>query len=568
MSTQTGNQKSLEAENKELREQLSEAQETLHAIQNGEVDALVVSTPEGMKTYTLTGAEKPYRILIEQMKEGAVMLGENNSILYCNSGFAETVKIPLDKLIGSSMEALIPPAQMMDFEHLVARGRRDEGSIAKEISLLTGKGGFVPTHISANTLRADGSKTTFLVITDLTEHMEAEVKRYTAELEHAQTRLYDSEQRWATTLASVGDAVIATDTSSRITFMNKVAEGLTGWNLKDAAGKSVDQVFDILNGNTRQPVESPVAKVLEKGEIVSLAINTILRKKDGKEVWVDDSGAPIQNKEGKLDGVVLIFRDITLRRQLQAQLEDYAKNLEKLVKERTKQLRTSERLAAIGATAGMVGHDIRNPLQSITGDVYLIKTDLASMSEGEEKQSVKESLESIEKNVDYINKIVQDLQDYTKPIVPTFEQVDFEALCKESVFEGRIPKTVTATCKVSNNAKKAFLDINLLKRILANLISNAVQAMPQGGKLDLCVFRKADSLVITVSDTGVGIPEAVRPKIFTPLFTTKSKGQGFGLPVVKRMTEALGGTVTFESTVGKGTTFTLKFPISKETTKA
>ena len=106
-------------------------------------------------------------------------------------------------------------------------------------------------------------------------------------------------------------------------------------------------------------------------------------------------------------------------------------------------------------------------------------------------------------------------------------------------------------------------DPDLLKRILSNLVSNAVQAMPQGGTLDIRAFKDADAVVITVEDTGVGIPEEVRPKLFTPLFTTKSKGQGFGLAVVKRMTEALGGKVSLESEVGKGTTFIILLPPAK-----
>ncbi len=129
------------------------------------------------------------------------------------------------------------------------------------------------------------------------------------------TLLRESEQRWAITLASIGDAVIATDESGRITFMNAVAEELTGWKLSDALQKPVPEVFHIVNEKTRRQVENPVVKVLREGTVVGLANHTILVRKDGTEVPIDDSGAPIRDRDGKNIGVVLVFRDITERKR-------------------------------------------------------------------------------------------------------------------------------------------------------------------------------------------------------------------------------------------------------------
>ena len=116
---------------------------------------------------------------------------------------------------------------------------------------------------------------------------------------------------------------------------------------------------------------------------------------------------------------------------------------------------------------------------------------------------------------------------------------------------------------MERKARRLVIDADILKRILTNLVSNAVQAMPEGGKLSVHVYRNGGSTIMEVSDTGRGIPEDVKAKLFTPLFTTKSKGQGFGLAVVKRMTEALGGSVTFESKVGEGTKFIVSLPPHK-----
>lgn len=242
------------------------------------------------------------------------------------------------------------------------------------------------------------------------------------------------------------------------------------------------------------------------------------------------------------------------------ELKMHSEHLEQLVEERTKQLKDAERLAAIGATAGMVGHDIRNPLQAITSDVYLLKSELDLMPEGEEKKGVEESLEGIEDNINYINKIVQDLQDFARPLKPNAEETDLKLLIDDLLKKNGLPENVKVTVKVESDARKVVADSTFLNRIMNNLVTNALQAMPKGGKLTISAYKDAKNILITVEDTGVGIPEKIKEKLFTPMFTTKSKGQGFGLAVIKRMTESLGGTVSFESEEGKGTTFIIRLP--------
>ena len=244
-------------------------------------------------------------------------------------------------------------------------------------------------------------------------------------------------------------------------------------------------------------------------------------------------------------------------------LENYSKNLETIVDEKSRMLRDSERLATIGATAGMVGHDIRNPLQAIISDIYLTKAELASIPDSDEKKNVLESLTEIEKNIDYINKIVADLQDFARPLNPNPEETDLRLIIEDLLAKNVLPNNVKVSVNVENSARKVLADSTYLNRIMYNLVNNAVQAMPQGGKLTIQTCKEANDVIITVQDTGVGIPNAIKSKLFTPMFTTKAKGQGFGLAVIKRMTEALGGTVSFESQEGKGTTFTVRLPPQK-----
>lgn len=138
--------------------------------------------------------------------------------------------------------------------------------------------------------------------------------------ERAEEARRESEQRWATTLASIGDAVIAANVEGKITFMNAVAEGLTGWTLKEAVKKQVTEVFNIVNEQTRKSAENPVAKVIREGMVVGLANHTILVRKDGTEAPIDDSAAPIRDGDGHTTGVVLVFRDITERRKAEERI--------------------------------------------------------------------------------------------------------------------------------------------------------------------------------------------------------------------------------------------------------
>ena len=173
-------------------------------------------------------------------------------------------------------------------------------------------------------------------------------------------------------------------------------------------------------------------------------------------------------------------------------------------------------------------------------------------------------MDGIEENVDYISKIVADLQDYARSLKPNAEETDLKLIIDELLRKYSLPKNVKVIVKVESDVRKVVADSTFLKRILYNLVTNAVQAMPKGGKLTINAYKQSNDVVITVNDTGDGIPDHVKGKLFTPMFTTKAKGQGFGLAVIKRMTEALGGTVSFESEVGKGTTFRVCLPLSKK----
>jgi len=393
-----------------------------------------------------------------------------------------------------------------------------------------------------------------ITFTDITERKQAELKL----LEHREnleklveerTKKLELSSLYARNLIEASlDPLVTISIEGKITDVNKATEIATGHSRGELIGSDFSNYF----------TEPEKAKLGYKQAFTESFVRDYplaIRHKSGRTTAVMYNATVYRNEAGEIQGVFAAARDIT-----------ELKKAEQQAQESEKKLKDAERLATIGATAGMVGHDIRNPLQAITCDLYFAKTELAELPNSEQKKLAVESLDEIQTNIDYINKIVADLQDYAKPLNPRAQETNIRALFNEIVTKNGVPKNIKLTVEVEDKTERIMADPDYLKRIVSNLTLNAAQAMPNGGTLTIHAFtdKKTSDILITVKDTGVGIPEDVKPKLFTPMITTKSKGQGFGLAVVKRMTEGLGGTVSFESEVDKGTTFIIRLPPPKE----
>ena len=297
-----------------LRGRLEEAEETLRAIQSGEVDALVM----GEEVYTLKGAETPYRILIEQMYEGAGTLADDGTVLYANRRLAELLRISLQDLIGASLRRFIAPTELPVFEKLLADGKQCSSN--GEFNLQRLNGSPLSAQLSFSVVSDQAARPICVTVTDLTERKRAEEALRQAHdlLEQRVRERTDELQRqreWlSVTLSSIGDALIATDAVGRITFLNPVAETLTGWSRQEVLDEPVQSVFRIHDQISRTPGEDIVGRVLREGAIVKLANNTSLTTRSGQEIPIEDSAAPIMDSNGKVAGAVLVFRDVTAKR--------------------------------------------------------------------------------------------------------------------------------------------------------------------------------------------------------------------------------------------------------------
>jgi hypothetical protein len=347
-------------------------------------------------------------------------------------------------------------------------------------------------------------------------------------------KLDEAVKRQADLIDLSPDAIIIKKPDDTITFWSLGAENLYGYSQAEAIGEKTSELLKIKSVKSLETIH---AYLMQEGRWSGELFH---QTKIGRELAIQSYWLAKFNGKHEIIEIFEQNVDVTERKN-------------------------AERLAAIGATAGMVGHDIRNPLQTIAGEIYLAKEAIKNIPDNELKANVLESLDTIEEQLNYVDKIVSDLQDYARPLHPKIEDVNLseavEAVLSSSIVaETTQTENIKVVSSISKDLRTLRVDKTYLHRILQNLVNNSVQAMPKGGKLTITAQRQSDRAIIIVEDTGEGIPLEVRSKLFTPLVTSKSKGQGFGLAVVKKFTEGMGGSITYESQVGKGTKFRIELP--------
>lgn len=356
-----------------------------------------------------------------------------------------------------------------------------------------------------------------------------------------QQKLEIQRERYYVTLKSIGDAVIATDANGNVTFMNAVAEEVTGWPLSAARGEPLEEVFRIVNENTRSVVENPVRKVFESGRIVGLANHTVLVRRDGTEIPIDDSAAPIRDFRGKIDGAVLVFRDISQQRKSDAALLQ------------------AEKLASVGRLASTIAHEINNPLAAISNLLFLIK--------------ITKNWEQVERYASIAERELNRASEVTKQTLSFARRdlkpatVRLEELVDEIValYSNKIEGNNIFVAKKCASDVSAFATKSEVRQVLSNLIGNAVDALPVGGVLhirikDTCWDGRRLARVV-IADNGHGIPAKYRERVFDPFFTTKEDvGTGLGLWISKQILDRHDATIRIRSRENCGTVVVTCWP--------
>jgi PAS domain S-box-containing protein len=393
----------------------------------------------------------------------------------------------------------------------------------------------------------------------------------------AEARHRESEERLRVTLRSIGDAVIATDPHANIVFMNPIAEQLTAWPESLARGRPLEEVFRIVNAETRQTLESPATRVIRDGVIVGLANHTVLLARDGREIQIDDSGAPIQDAGGELMGVVLVFRDVSEREAADAERRralwaeaarvEAERVVEALAAARAEADRANE---AKDAFLAVLSHELRSPLSAMLAWVGILQR------RSDDPAMRARAVSVLERSVRTQTQLINDLLDVSRIVSGKLRleraPLDLAVELRESL-DGLNPvadaKGVAFVRDLHPGPLIVLGDEARLDQVVRNLVENAIQFTPAGGRVTVRLARTGERAELVVADTGDGFPAEMRSLIFdrfhqssTP-HTRRHGGLGLGLAIVRHLVEEHGGTVTADSPgPGRGATFTMTLPLA------
>ncbi len=494
----------------------------------------------------IRASEERFRAISTSASDAIILSDEKDKVIYWNPAAEKIFGYKEEEAVGKELSKLLIPPQ--GYKGYLTYLQRLKGTPFSEKNLefiaLRKDGSHFPMELSLASLKLKDKNCLLAIVRDVSERKKME------------DALKQDQVLFESISDNLGAGFVIISKDYHVLYANRFVKNYAG----DVEGK---YCFATLNTLDHICPDCGVKKVFEQGAIKDSHEYSQIGI-DGKPYFVEIIATPLKDKDGNVTAALEFVVDIAEKKRMQNELANYSQKLEKLVAERTELLEQtqaklvkSERLAAIGELAGMVGHDLRNPLTSIKGATYLLK---AKYFTGLDAVG-KEMLSTINDSIEYSNKIINDLLDYSREIKLELSENTPKTLLKIALALMEIPEKIKILNKMED-APKLRVDTGKMSRVFVNVIRNAFDAMPQGGTLKVTSREAKDSLEIIFEDTGIGMKQETLNQLWTPLFTTKAKGMGFGLPICKRIVEAHGGRISVKSKVGKGTTFTVTIPIN------
>jgi len=618
-----------DAEIEELRRRLEEAEETLRAIREGEVDALVVDSPEGEAIYTLASADYPYRLMIDEMNEGAVSVSPDSFILYSNRNFASILGLNGTNTSGVPFGDFIVPELRERFLDDLQQAR--EQTVRREYTLSPGDGRVVPVLMSFAKLQPQ-TNSIGIVVTDLTAQkafeeklrqakngLEDQVAERTKELRQSEARLFGILEHSAADLKAMRRlneigalcAREANDIAACLRDILDVAVEITGADkgnvqlldrdsgvLNLAAQRGFDEPFleffenligdDTACGVALQTKQRVIVEDINKSEIYGGKDSfDAMREADVMAV----QSLPLLSSSGNVLGIISVHfalahrpseQELRLMDLLARQTADYLER-KRVEEEREHLLEREHELRETAEEANrlkdeflaIMSHELRNPLNVILGYAEL----LLRTEEIKGLPNLHRMADAVKRNAVAQSKLIRDLLDLSRLRSGKLE------LNRETVSPVASIENAIETVRLEANAKDIEISVSApdemlfvqadpvrLEQIIWNLLNNSVKFTPRGGHIEVRLAEVDDEIVLTVCDNGQGIDTSFLPHIFEIFRQADSRtnraqsGMGIGLAVVQQLVELHGGSVTaFSAGTGKGATFTIRLPRSLDT---
>ena len=496
----------------------------------------------------LRDSEERLRTLFEQAGDAIFIHDFQGNILEVNREAVRRLGYPREELLTMQPHHIDPtldsPLTDVHYQKLI----QPDEAIFETLQRTRG-GTDVPTELSSRLIDYQGKPAVLSIARDITQR------------HHARQALEESEERYRLLAETTQDMICIHDMQGRITYLNPAALEFIGADPEDALQKTIREFIP----------EEEIPRVRERkqeresGQLKRRRYVTRFLDQQGNQVPVEVSSSTIV-KEGGVEEILLIARDISQRVKAEEKLRLYSRHLQEMVEQRTQalyqareELFQKEKMAVLGQLAGGVGHELRNPLGVMSNAVYYMK-----LFQDSADPKIQEYLGILEEEIDHAENIITDLLGFSRTRQPESERVDVRTVIKKTLGEVEVPEQVDVVEKIPDVLPAAWFDPGHLKQVLWNIFRNAVQAMPDGGELTIAVSMVEEMVRVEVRDTGTGIKPEDEEAIFKPLFTTKARGIGLGLPISRRLMLANEGKIDFESVEGEYTVFTLHLPVAEE----